>query len=295
VSTVTRCFGSLAASYCGRGSDLRRVALLCAASCVLMVAVSAGSAAARESFSSSPAGTAATADCSKEAATESVLRLNLNDIAGVADPVGGVLCGSFTGPGSQTMVVSLGGEGSLGMIDWVVFRWSEDAWQFLMKRRQSAELAAVGSDIRERVSIFRAGDPRCCPSGGTKWRIWHWDGTRLVAGPWNQEGFRGFYSPSRNIFCLMSDDQTARRVACTSTKAPQNVVMDANGKLKICRGRQCVPRCGCAEEAPKLAYGRQLIVNRFRCLSQRSGVTCTVIQSGKGFLINSSSVRRVGP
>ena len=193
------------------------------------------------------------------------------------------------------MVVSLGGEGSLGMVDWVVFRWSGDAWQFLMKRHQAAELAAVGSDIRERVSIFRAGDPRCCPSGGTKSRIWHWDGTRLVAGAWNQEGFRGFYSPSRNIFCGMIDDQSYRHVSCTSYKAPQTVGMDVNGKLKICQGHRCLPRCGCAEEAPKLGYGKHLTVGRFRCLSQRSGVSCTVTQSGKGFLINKISVRRVSP
>ena len=78
-----------------------------------------------------------------------------------------------------------------------------------MKRHQAAVLTAAGSDIRETVSIYRAGDPRCCPSGGKKARIWRWNGTRLVAGPWRQvtpgaatSGY--FKTPSGNIVCFHS-------------------------------------------------------------------------------------------
>lgn len=115
--------------------------------------------------SASPLAAVATADCSKAAATEIVLRLQLNDPEVAAKPVYKVLCGSFTGSGSETMVLSISGPGSTGMLDWVVFRWTGDTWQLLMKQHQAAVLTAAGSDIRETVSIFR--DPRASPRSAT--------------------------------------------------------------------------------------------------------------------------------
>ena len=70
------------------------------------------------------------------------------------------------------------------MLYWAVFRWFGSDWQFLMKQRQAAILSAAGSDIAEEVSIYRPGDSRCCPSGGTKSRVWSWNGKRFVASPW---------------------------------------------------------------------------------------------------------------
>ena len=240
----------------------------------------------------------ATADCSVRAADELVKRLGLSDPS-VTNPVYKVLCGAFAGPGSQTMVVSLLGPGSTGMIDWVVFRSLGGEWQFLMKRHQAAVLTAAGSDIREKVWIFRSGDPRCCPSGGTKARIWHWDGTRFTASAWKQvtpgaQTFAEFFSPSRNVACDMGDRSglPAFLVFCRSERRDLTVTLTPNGRLSICRS-------GCmgnpAKSSPVLAYGKQITVGRFRCRSQRSGMRCTVIRSGKGFLINSTSVRRVGP
>jgi hypothetical protein len=123
--------------------------------------------------------------CSKAKATTVVKQLGLSDPA-VASPVFKVLCGAFAGPGSETMVVSLVGQANSGMTDWVVLRRIGSAWLVLLKRHQAALLTAAGSDIKEEVSVFRAGDPRCCPSGGTKSRIWHWTGTRFTAGSWNR-------------------------------------------------------------------------------------------------------------
>jgi hypothetical protein len=247
------------------------------------------------------AGTAATPDCSKAAGLEVVQRLHLNDTE-VTDPVYKVLCGSFTGPGSQTMVVSLMGPGSSGMLDWVVFRWAGNAWELLMKRHQSAVLTAAGSDIRETVSIFRAGDSRCCPSGGTKARLWHWNGTRLVAGAWKQvtppKSSTGailhlyvFASPSRNILCRLGDEDLA---TCLTVKPPRSVHMSRNGHLSLCRGTRCIGT-GRFGGVPTLGYGENNAYAGYLCRSQRVGVTCTDTKSGKGFLINSASVRRVGP
>jgi len=68
--------------------------------------------------------------------------------------------------------------------------------------------------------------------------------------------------------------------------------MTLAGRLKICRGIRCLGNA--AVNTPTLGYGKLITVGRFRCRSLRSGIRCTVIQSGKGFLIDSKAVRRVG-
>jgi hypothetical protein len=106
--------------------------------------------------------------------------------------------------------------------------------------------------------------------------------------------YAGFYSPSRNLSCELADrDARGSYVYCQSVKAPRNVRMSLDGRLTICRGNQCLGNP--AENTPALGYGRKVAIGRFGCLSQQSGVRCTVIRSGKGFLINSAGVRRVGP
>ena len=212
----------------------------------------------------------------------------------MADPVGKVLCGSFMGPGSQTMVVSIFGGGNSGLIEFAVFRWDGEAWQFVMKQPAAASITAAGPDIRQTLSIYRPGDPRCCPTGGTKSRIWHWDGSRFVAGPWKQTQTEdAFYSPSRKIFCWMDDNGHGVAVGCVTFSSRRQVTMGAEGRLKIRR----IPasQCGCRPDGVRtLAYGKQITVGRFRCQSLQIGVRCTVIQSAKGFLINTAGVRRVG-
>jgi len=105
--------------------------------------------------------------------------------------------------------------------------------------------------------------------------------------------YAGFYSPSHNLSCELADrDARGSYVYCQSVKAPKNVRMGLDGRLKICRGTQCLGNP--AENTPALGYGRKIIIGRFGCLSQRAGVKCTVTRSGKGFLIDSKRVRRVG-
>jgi len=204
------------------------------------------------------------------------------------------------------MVASISGLENVGMLYWAVFRWSGSQWQLLMKQRQAAILSAAGSDIRETASIYRPGDPRCCPSGGTKARRWHWSGSRFVAGPWKsgtkvEPEARGFDSPSLNINCGMFDQGGGRYVRCQSRIPPQKVTMNAQGRLSICRDRTPNVNNDCnlgdRGEGPirRLAYGKQITVGRFRCQSLQIGVRCTVIRSGKGFLINRDGVSRVGP
>ncbi len=250
-----------------------------------------------------PTSSSGSGRCSKAEATAVVKRLRLSDSS---YPVYKVLCGAFSGPGSRTMVASIYGADNVGMTDWAIFRWSGSEWRLILKQHQAAVLIAAGSDIRESVSIYRPGDSRCCPSGGTKSRIWQWNGTRLVAGPWKQIAKRepkdrGFDSPSLNISCGMFDNSSFRQVVCQSRRPPQKVILNAAGRVTICRDptpNDFNNECGIGDRGENpirpLAYGRQITVGRFRCESLEIGVRCTVIRSGKGFLINRDGVRRVG-
>jgi hypothetical protein len=192
-----------------------------------------------------------------------------------------------------------------GSIGWAVFSFSGGEWHLVMNQRNGAFLSAAGSNIRERVGAPRPGDPPCSPSAW-KSRIWHWNGSRFVAGPWEQVGKeeparRGFYSPSRNIACGMFDDSSYRYVNCQSRVPPQNVTMYASGRVTICRDptpNNVANECNIGDPGEGvisvLAYGKQITVGRFRCQSLQIGVRCTVIRSGKGFLINRDGVSRVG-
>jgi hypothetical protein len=244
------------------------------------------------SHDSSSLASAAAGRCSKAEAAAVVRRLGWSDLSQVA-PVYKVLCGSFAGPGSRTMVASLSGPDNVGMLYWAVFRFSGSDWQLLLKRRQAALLTSVGGDIEESVSIYRSGDPRCCPSGGTRSRLWHWNGARLVAGAWQRAvHLYYFVSPSRNIWCGVGDEDVAR---CTSRDRPHSATLRTNGTVTICRGARCVGGQSRAPDYPVLHYGETDEQQPFRCRSEVVGITCTVSPSGKGFFINRDGVRRLGP
>jgi len=252
----------------------------------------------------SPIYSAASAtDCSNATARQVVTQHRDVNIFDLPEPVRQVLCGAFTGTGSNAMAVTIGAPTCWGIQNWAVFRFTAGDWQLVLNQPAYLvpPLVAVGSDIRETTAVHRSGDSRCFPSGGTHARIWHWDGSRLLAGPWKQvtkgeQQTTRFASPSRNIQCWMFDSSSSnydRGVGCSSDTPPRFVRLTADGRLSIRRNPSV---CGCDEpDNSRLAYGRQIIVGRFRCQSLRSGVRCTVVRSGKGFLISRAGVRRVGP
>jgi hypothetical protein len=283
---------------------LRRVVLLCVASCSFVVLVSAGFAAGTDRSSTLPAITAAQADCSKATALELATRFHLAALD-AGDSVAQWFCGAFVGPGSQAMVIATT-PGTCGVNGWAVLSFAGGDWQLVGSPHSgwTFAVAAIGSDIRETTPV-PTGKFQCpLTNGKPRSRIWHWDGTRLVAGPWKQETKgepepRGFYSPSHRIACGMYDDSSFSSVDCQSfaPRLSQKVKMNRSGRLTICQDRGTRNRCNIGnpgEGTPTLGYGKQITVGRFRCLSLRSGMRCTVIQSGKGFLINSAGVRRVG-
>jgi len=257
------------------------------------------------SAATSSAAPTALGDCSHAAAQQAVASSHLGD-PNVTDPIFKVLCGAFTGSGSQTMAATLFGPGNIGLIDWVVFRWSGTAWTFVMVQHRAAELSAAGPDIRETVHIYRPTDPRCCPSGGTRSRLWHWNGTQFVAGAWKGPKTgpltsAEFFSPlPGGIACSMVEagGPSPATVYCQSTiphgnaRKAHSARLSLSGRFTRCLGIRCVGDPG--EGTPTLAFGKQRTVGRFRCFSLHAGVKCVVIRTGKGFLFNAAGTTRVG-
>jgi hypothetical protein len=264
----------------------------------------------------SPITSSASGRCSKAEAIEAVRRLGLRDVSATY-PVYKVLCGPFAGAGSRVMVASISGDGNIGMLYWAVFRWSGSKWQLLMKQRQAAILTAAGSDIRESVSIYRVGDPRCCPSGGTKARTWHWNGSRFVASAWKEKTpgapattgtfkYGYFKTPSGNIQCDYGYGGQAQAYVRCGIKsglkpAPPSrgagciqapwVSLGVTGRVRV--GPSTCP----GEDAPDagpfagagvgrvLGYGKTWSGGGLRCTSAITGLTCRN-KSGHGFFLS---------
>ena len=245
--------------------------------------------------------------CSRQAA-EQVAGMHSGFVGSVSDPIQQVLCGSFAGLGSPAMAVTFAAPTCWTPQGWAVYRFSNGAWELVLDRPGvflSRQLVVVGGDIKETTPVRRPSDPRCIPSGGSRARSWHWDGTRLVAGAWHQvtrgarPTFATFYSPSRNVTCEMNDGrpQGGSYVYCLSFAHPHSVRMGLSGRLKICRGgTPTPPRClgNAGERTPVLGYGKRITLTHFRCQSARAGVTCIVIRTGKGFRIDRTTVTPVG-
>jgi hypothetical protein len=119
---------------------------------------------------------------------------------GAVDPATGktptnqVFCGAFLGPRTHAMVASLAIPSCGVSVGWAVFRDTGGAWQLVMKQDHGAFIAASGSDIRESQGVLAPGDPHCFPSS-TRTRIWHWDGSKLVASAWKVTRTGGATTP----------------------------------------------------------------------------------------------------
>jgi hypothetical protein len=278
-----------------RGGRPRRLAAVVAAAAAVLLA------AARPIESApAPSGAAATPSCSEATARQLVQQHRLNSFD-LPNPVRQVLCGPFTGDGSEAMAVTIGAPTCWPVQRWAVFRFAGGAWQLVFDRSEfvSPPLVAVGGDIRVTTPVYRHGDARCLPSGGTEARTWHWDGARFVAGAPRQVRPAAltpisFLSPSGNIACSIGDVAQFRGVRCQSGRRPQSVRLNLNGRLTICRALRC-GFCGCSEGLQVLGYGKGVSVGRFSCRSLRTGMRCVVTASGRGFLINRSAITPVRP
>ena len=250
-------------------------------------------------------GTATGAGCSRATARQLASRFQPGG-RGASHDVEQVLCGAFAGPGSTAIAVTFHYAGCIPLSHWAVF--VKDAgrdWRLVLARNEvGARLARAGSGIRVSWSVSRQGDAHCLFSGGERTRVWRWNGQRFVGGPTRQSkpptgggggsggrAARGlqFSSPSGNLLCAMTEV-----VFCQSYTLPQHVTLNADGALSICHGQRCAGNPGEGDVFPQLAYGAHRTFGRFRCDSLPSGVRCVVVQSGRGFLIDSRTIRHVG-
>ncbi len=260
-----------------------------------------------------------TADCSKAEANAIVKRLRLGASEFLSTPVFGVICGAFMGPGSQTMVALLASGGASNPFGgWAVFRVVEGNWQLVVERIGGGRITAAGPDLRETVWILREGDARCCPTGGTKARLWRWNGTRFAAGPWKQvtpgaaapavPGFSGFFKlRSGNVVCGyghgskiprafvlcriksgLKPPPRPRKAGCFTTN---DVFLGATGKTTtgrtICPGEPEGDAGVLAFEhlARVLGYGTTWSGGGLSCASAVTGLTCRN-KSGHGFFLS---------
>lgn len=215
---------------------------------------------------------------------------------------GQVTCGPFLGPDSQGMAATIAHGVCWPNVGWMVFGFTDGAWHEvpIESTLRIVSLRAVGSVLRQKVPVYRPGDGSCTPTGGVQVRTWRWDGARLVPGPWKQLDEpepRAFRSPSRNIRCEMRDDSYVRGVECVYGKDEIRAVLSPRGRVRACEGAEstCHGKIGPSSLTPPvLAYGEDATVGRFRCRSRKSGVWCTVAETGKGFVIDNTGVQRVG-
>jgi hypothetical protein len=265
-------------------------------------------------------GAATSASCSKATAAQLVEQHHLNAFL-LPNPVQQVLCGPFTGRGSEAMAITIGAPTCWGTQRWGVFSFTGGTWQLVLDQREFIfPLVVVGADIREMTPVFRQGDPRCIPSGGTHARLWHWNGKRLVAGPWKQvtagtgtattgaittaiatSGY--FKTPSANIVCFYAGASPGpAHVVCGIKSglkpAPPRLPCTEGGYAGdrvdlFATGRTHVPSCagdpgpftGLVVGARVLGYGTTWSGDGLRCTSATTGLTCRN-KSGHGFFLS---------
>ena len=262
--------------------------------------------------------------CSKAEATILVKRLRLGASDFVPMPVSGVLCGPFMGPGSRTMVALLvSGGASATFGGWAAFRPVGGMWRLVVERTGGGRITAAGSDLRETQWILREGDAHCCPTGGSKARLWRWNGRRFTAGAWKQvtpgapppavPGFSGFFkTPSGNIVCGyghgskfprafvgcriksgLEPPPLPTRPGCFTT---DDIGLRATGRTTtgrtICPGEPEGDAGVLAYEsvARVLVYGRSWSGGGISCASAVAGLTCRN-KSGHGFFLSRAAWR----
>jgi hypothetical protein len=215
--------------------------------------------------------------------------------------VGQLFCGPFAGPGSRGMAASAAHGVCMPYAGWGAFRYVKGDWELIPGGYHPGILrpgiARSGNDIVEKATIRYPGETVCTASG-LKERVWHWNGSRLVAGPWKVTSTGptlvrhvSFLSPDRKIWCRIDD----RAWCVTARPEERSGTLTRNGEVEICEG-YCTQNWH--DDAPVLRRGQRSERNGFRCAAAANGITCTVLAGagkGKGFLINARGVTLVRP
>jgi hypothetical protein len=175
--------------------------------------------------------------CSSATAAAIARRLHLGNADFTTVPVAQVLCGPFTGPGSDAIVFSLTVPGCGRTGDWVVFAHQDGVWRYLFERRNGADLAKVAGDgIRETQNVLQPGDAHCFPTGGTRSRVWHWNEGRFVSGAWQYSKPHRSSSPKPTTPAVTSGSTQALRAYTVSLETFLNELARGRAQLKTALG-----------------------------------------------------------
>lgn len=235
--------------------------------------------------------------CSR-AAARAVIREHprLHPFAPLFTAVGPVLCGSLLGPGSNAMIVSFKAATCGGTAGWAAFRRHAGRWNLVWKYRNGQRsLAKVGTDIEETLNILRPGDPRCVPTGGTKSRVWHWNGSRFVPGKWTLHYVNPehFISPDKRVSCDIDESEAVCAAINEETGADHGGYLTQAGKVSVCSVAYPSLYESCFvqwdPQPPVLPYGQASELNGFRCASALDGISCVKVSPpavGKGFRVS---------
>ncbi len=242
-------------------------------------------------------GSAGSGSCSR-AAARAVIREHphLHPFAPIFTAAGPVLCGPFLGRG-EAMIVSFRAATCGGTFGWAAFRWHGGKWNLVWHYRNGQRtIAAVGTEIEETLNILRPTDPRCVPTGGTKSRLWRWNGHKFTPGPWSYQYVNPeeFQSPDGHVTCYMSEAEASCYGSQSRGAGPQyKATVTAGGAVGTCAVQAPSLREVCfqnwAPDLPVLPIGQQSELFGFRCESAADGITCTKLTSpgkDRGFRVS---------
>jgi hypothetical protein len=288
--------------------------------CVMAVAIAgatSASAGGHRAVAASVPRAAGAVGCTTAAASQAATTAGFGvDPISKRTPINSVICGPFFGAGSEGMAATVAVPTGCGFsIGWGVFRAVGGSWQLVMKQDNGVRLESVplpdgGADIRTTQGYPQRGEIPDCSSGPSRLRsqVWHWNGTSFAAGPYAVTRLWANFDAPNGLAsrCSLGDNtgwgnvRYAQVVCQSATFKPrllQKVTLKGSGALSVCRTHKitaCNLFCGCEEHVPTLNYGQHIDVGRFRCEVLRSGVRCTIVQTGKGFLLGSRQVLRLG-
>lgn len=127
----------------------------------------------------------ASSACTPSAAKKLINKYDMNAFL-LDDPVNQLLCGSFAGTGSRVMVVTVSAAICWSPQRWAIFKWKGSRWKLVLDRHEWVYPLEVvnGTELRVTSPVHGAADARCEFTGGTRSRVWHWQGGKFVHGAW---------------------------------------------------------------------------------------------------------------
>lgn len=127
------------------------------------------------------------------------------------------------------------------------------------------------------------------------------------AGAWvlksNALSLSGFLSPDGKVWCGIGSPQSFCVTGGEAAGIPQSgATLYSSGKVTLCDVPVPSASQGCTQNwdpgAQVLTLGQENYVDGVVCKSETTGITCTLVSgrgAGKGFLISSTTLRRIGP